>query len=41
LSVTMTTPCTYMFQGFRDMCAKGPLTGHKISGIKYTVVDGE
>ncbi|KAM4042487.1 elongation factor G, mitochondrial [Anomaloglossus baeobatrachus] len=27
-------------QGFRDACEKGPLTGHKISGIRFVLEDG-
>ncbi|XP_077146784.1 elongation factor G, mitochondrial isoform X1 [Ranitomeya variabilis] len=27
-------------QGFREACEKGPLTGHKISGIRFVLEDG-
>ncbi|XP_071999023.1 elongation factor G, mitochondrial [Engystomops pustulosus] len=27
-------------RGFREACEKGPLTGHKISGIRFVVEDG-
>nr|XP_056705864.1 elongation factor G, mitochondrial [Euleptes europaea] len=27
-------------KGFRDACEKGPLTGHKISGIRFVLEDG-
>ncbi|XP_048361479.1 elongation factor G, mitochondrial [Sphaerodactylus townsendi] len=27
-------------KGFRDSCEKGPLTGHKISGIRFVLEDG-
>ena len=29
-----------MLQGFREACEKGPLTGHKISGIRFLLEDG-
>uniref|UniRef100_A0A672QAK7 Elongation factor G, mitochondrial n=1 Tax=Sinocyclocheilus grahami TaxID=75366 RepID=A0A672QAK7_SINGR len=27
-------------KGFREACEKGPLTGHKISGVRFVLVDG-
>uniref|UniRef100_A0A3P9K220 Elongation factor G, mitochondrial n=1 Tax=Oryzias latipes TaxID=8090 RepID=A0A3P9K220_ORYLA len=27
-------------KGFRDACEKGPLTGHKISGVRFVLEDG-
>ncbi|KAG9494157.1 elongation factor G, mitochondrial [Eleutherodactylus coqui] len=27
-------------EGFRDACEKGPLTGHKISGVRFVLEDG-
>uniref|UniRef100_A0AAR2KND3 Elongation factor G, mitochondrial n=1 Tax=Pygocentrus nattereri TaxID=42514 RepID=A0AAR2KND3_PYGNA len=27
-------------KGFRDACEKGPLTGHKVSGIRFVLEDG-
>ncbi|GFY52279.1 elongation factor G, mitochondrial [Trichonephila inaurata madagascariensis] len=27
-------------KGFRQMCEKGPLTGHKISGVQFILTDG-
>lgn len=27
-------------QGFRDACEKGPLSGHKISGVRFVLEDG-
>lgn len=30
----------YIEKGFKTMCEKGPLTGHKISGIKFRLQDG-
>ena len=27
-------------QGFRDACEKGPLSGHKISGVRFLLEDG-
>ena len=29
-----------MLQGFREACEKGPLSGHKISGLKFVLEDG-
>ncbi|XP_034024220.1 elongation factor G, mitochondrial-like [Thalassophryne amazonica] len=29
-----------MTQGFRDTCEKGPLSGHKISGVRFLLEDG-
>lgn len=29
-----------MLQGFREACEKGPLTGHKISGVRFVLEDG-
>lgn len=30
----------FIERGFRKMCEKGPLTGHKISGIRFRLQDG-
>ena len=27
-------------QGFREACEKGPLSGHKISGVRFVLEDG-
>lgn len=27
-------------QGFKDACEKGPLSGHKISGVRFLLEDG-
>lgn len=27
-------------QGFREACERGPLTGHKISGVRFVLDDG-
>lgn len=27
-------------KGFRSMCEKGMLTGHKITGVKFRIMDG-
>lgn len=27
-------------KGFREACEKGPLTGHKISGVRFVLIDG-
>lgn len=27
-------------QGYRDACEKGPLSGHKISGVRFVLEDG-
>lgn len=29
-----------MLQGFREACEKGPLSGHKISGVRFLLEDG-
>lgn len=29
-----------MPQGFREACEKGPLSGHKISGVRFVLEDG-
>lgn len=29
-----------MLQGFREACEKGPLSGHKISGLRFLLEDG-
>lgn len=29
-----------MLQGFKEACEKGPLTGHKISGVRFVLEDG-
>lgn len=29
-----------MLQGFREACEKGPLSGHKISGVRFILEDG-
>lgn len=29
-----------MPQGFREACEKGPLSGHKISGVRFLLEDG-
>lgn len=32
--------CSLMLQGYREACEKGPLTGHKISGVRFLLEDG-
>ena len=27
-------------QGFKRICEKGALSGHKVSGVRFVVVDG-
>lgn len=36
------TDCVYpiVLQGFLEACEKGPLCGHKISGIRFRLDDG-
>lgn len=29
-----------MLQGFREACEKGPISGHKISGVRFLLEDG-
>lgn len=31
---------SHFSQGFRDACEKGPLSGHKISGVRFVLEDG-
>nr|XP_023822788.1 elongation factor G, mitochondrial-like [Salvelinus alpinus] len=44
LRVVVSTPLSpshpSLLQGFREACEKGPLTGHKISGVKFLLEDG-
>ncbi|XP_016383598.1 elongation factor G, mitochondrial [Sinocyclocheilus rhinocerous] len=42
LSVSITGEVCVVFrpQGFREACEKGPLTGHKISGVRFVLEDG-
>lgn len=30
----------YVEKGFRQMCLKGGLTGHKIAGVRFRLIDG-
>lgn len=30
----------YVEKGFRQMCEKGEMTGHKIAGVKFRLIDG-
>lgn len=30
----------FLLQGYRDACEKGPLSGHKISGVRFVLEDG-
>ncbi len=33
--------CVFLYaQGFREACEKGPLTGYKISGVRFVLEDG-
>ena len=32
--------CSLSFQGFRIAAEKGTLTGHKVSGVKFILLDG-
>jgi len=44
LTVGMNVPKGYMpaiDKGFRQMCEKGVLTGHKISGVRFKLTDGQ
>lgn len=32
--------CWITLQGYLDACEKGPLSGHKISGVRFVLEDG-
>lgn len=28
-------------KGYREACEKGPLSGHKVAGVKFRLIDGD
>ena len=34
-------PSVFLLQGFYEACDRGHYSGHKISGVKFVLIDGE
>ena len=34
-------PFVFLLQGFYEACDRGHYSGHKISGVKFALIDGE